>query len=263
MKKLGIIIPIVFVLAACGNTGLAATEIATSEPVITSTAIPIIPTNTEVPPTSTSVPTATIEPTATPEGQIFRDDFDGQLQPGWRWENENPQKWSITNDGFLQIVGEDPTLLNGEKQSNLLWRDLPEGNYAIIVHLKAKLFANFQQAAIFLYEDPENYITINHGYCDFCKTGGEGIYMDYKVGGQLGTYAASFSGEEVYLKLESKDNVISGYYATSPDEWVRLGRFANIFQFKNVGIGVSNCGSESSSNSIVTGQYDYFAIMQP
>ena len=229
----------------------------------TSTATELIPTNTEVPPTNTPVPTATTEPTATPEGQIFRDDFDGTLQPGWRWENENSQKWSITDDGWLQIVGEDPSLITDGEQTNMLWRSLPDGNFSIIVHMKAALFANFQQAAIFIYEDPENYITINHGYCDFCKTGGKGIYMDYKVEGKVGTYAASFSGDEVYLKLESKDNVISGYYATSPDEWTRLGRFGNIFKFKEVGLGVSNCGSESSSNSIVTGQYDYFEIVVP
>ena len=145
----------------------------------------------------------------------------------------------------------------------MLWRDLPDGDFAIVVHLKAIPIANYQQAAIFLYEDKDNYIAINRGFCDTCKTGGQGVYMDYKVSGNWGDYWAIFTDEDLYLKLESKKSVISGYYSTSPDQWTRLGRFGNIFQFKKVGIGVSNIGSESASKAIVTGQYDYFEIMKP
>jgi len=262
MKKLGIILPMVFILAACGMAAPAPTEAPKATHVLIPTATEVIPADTEVP-TSTSVPIATIEPTATPEVMIFRDDFDGKLQPGWTVDNSNPNKMVISEDGWLKIIGEDASLLSNGKQSNLLWRDLPEGDFAIIVHVKATLYANFQQVAIFIYEDPDNYITINRGYCDLCKTGGQGIYMDYKVAGETGNYSVPFTADDLYLKLESKDDVISGYYATSPDEWTRLGRFGNVFKFKKVGLGVSNCGSEGASNSVVTGQYDYFEIIKP
>jgi hypothetical protein len=53
------------------------------EPIIEATAT-TKPTATEEP-TVTPAPTytPTIEPTATPIGQVFRDDFTGSLQPGW------------------------------------------------------------------------------------------------------------------------------------------------------------------------------------
>lgn len=90
-------------------------------------------------------------------------------------------------------------------------------------------------------------------------TGGNAFFMDYKINGQIGTYKNATTAEDVYLRLESKDNTISGYFATAPDQWERLGRFGHFFQFKKVGIGVSNANASSD----VVGQFDYFEISQP
>lgn len=244
-------------LSACqgGAAPVAPAATSTTAPAAT----PVPPTNTAAP-TDTAVPTETAKPTNTPlpEGVLFRDDFEGGLQPGWEWENENPAKWTITEDGWLQIIGERDSLL-GDRQSNLLWYPLPAGDFVISVHLKTKPFENFHQAAIFIYEDAKNYVTINRGYCDLCSTGGNGFYMDYKIGGEWGDYNKATAAEDVYLRLESKGSTISGYYATAPDQWVRLGRFGNYFQFKKVGIGVSNAGAGDD----VVGQFDYFEISRP
>lgn len=239
-----------WVLSACQSAPIPATA----------TAVIVPPTDTPVP-TNTALPTETPEPANTPlpAGVLFRDDFEGSLQPGWEWESENPDKWSFTDDGSLQIIGEYNNLLRENQQNNLLWYPLPAGDFVITVHLKTKPFENFQQAAIYIYEDPENYITLNRGYCDLCPTGGNGFYMDYKISGQLGGYNIATNAEDVYLRLESKDNSISGYYATAPEQWERLGRFGNFFQFKKVGIGVSNV---RSANDVV-GQFDYFEISLP
>jgi len=234
-----------------------------------------IPTDTSVPPTDTLEPTATeipasdtpeptdttVPPTFTPlpEGVLFRDDFEGSIQPGWEWENENPDKWMINEDGWLVIEGEQESLLGDEIQNNLLWYSLPEGDFVITVHLGANPSENFHQATIYIYEDPENYIALNRGYCDICDTGGNGFYMEYKIGGVFGGYSKATDAEDVYLKLESKDDILSGFYATEMDQWERLGRFGNYFQFQKVGIGVSNVGAESN----VTGRFDFFEISVP
>jgi beta-xylosidase len=251
--KVGILF-VVFVL--CSWSLLACQPVVAATPIV-STALPV---NTAAP-TNTPLPTATPRATATalPKGILFRDDFDGTLQPGWTLENENPAKWSFTNDGWLQIIGEHDALLKENTQKNLLWYPLPTGDFDITVHLKTKPFENFQQAAIYIYEDSNNYVTINRGYCDVCATGGNGFYMDYKINGQTGDYNAATKAEDVYLRLESKSNTISGYYATTSDQWIRLGRFGNYFQFKKVGIGVSNVRSTDD----VIGQFDYFEISQP
>ena len=64
--------------------------------------------------------------------------------------------------------------------------------------------------------------------------------MDYKISGVTGAYYSATDAEDVYLRLESKDDMITGYYAVQPDQWQRLGRFGNYFTFTRVGIGVSN-----------------------
>jgi len=93
--------------------------------------------------------------------------------------------------------------------------------------------------------------------------GGNGIYMEYKIGGQFGNYKQALPETDVYLKLESKDNIITGSFATKPDQWQRLGRFGNYFVFKRVGLGVSNADSESKINADLVGLFDYFEITKP
>jgi hypothetical protein len=213
------------------------------------------------PPTDTPQPTATPEPenTPLPEGVLFRDEFNGSLQPEWEWMNENPEKWSISDDGWFQIIGEPPSLLGGEDQMNMLWLDLPEGDFMITAHLKTKPYANFHQSTIYVYEGPENFVAINRGYCDICDTAGGGFYMEYKIDGAWGAYNQKSDDEDVYLRLVSQDNMIIGYYATTEGDWIRLGRFGNFFQFKRVGIGVTNVGTEEA----VVGAYDWFEISEP
>jgi len=221
------------------------------------------PLPTPLPQTNTPEPTATLALTPTPEGQIFRDDFTGQLRSEWSWENEVPSRWTLTYDGRLQIIGQDPSLLLGGVQSNLLWTTLPEGDFAISVHLQAQPVVNFQQATMYLYENPENFVALNRGYCGFCVSGGNAIYMEYKIGKDFGTYKQPTNVTDLYLKLVSQENVISGYYAFEPDQWQRLGRFGNYFQFKRVGLGVSNVDQKHTSSDDLIGMFDYFEITRP
>jgi hypothetical protein len=203
---------------------------------------------------------SSVTPTATAaivDEEIFRDDFTKELQPGWTWENEDKTKWEITDDGFLEIKGGHDSLITHNQQVNLLWHELPDEDFSVSVHLATDPRENFQQAAIFLYEDPQNYVTINRGYCGPC--GGSGFYMDYKIGGSKGTYRVSSTKTDVYLKLESKDKIISGFYATQPDKWIRLGRFGNFFSFKKVGLGVTN-GADTKVK--ILGKYDWFEILK-
>lgn len=255
---------VTFLLGACG----APPPVEIQQPVQQQpTALPPstdtpLPPPTAIPPTDTPVPPPTNTPL--PEGILFRDDFSGSLQPGWMWENENPQRWSITNDGWLQILAEDPSLLGGQPQTNALWRDLPDGNFAITVHVNAMTTANFQQAAIFLFEDANNYVAINRGYCAPCFPGqdGNGIFMDYKINGTGSAYKLHVTQNDVYLRLTLEGDVISAWYAFAPDAWERLGRFGNIFRFTRVGLGAANIDPEGRNEDLVA-LYDFFEISLP
>ena len=252
--KLLPIVLIALVLAGCGGAEEAPPPTNTPEPIPPTEA----PEATQAPePTNTPLPSPTKTPL--PEGVLFRDDFNGELDPSWRWENENPDKWTFTDDGWLEIIGEPDSLLGDNRQNNLLWNKLPVGDFQITVHLKANPYANFHQATIYIYENPTNYIALNRGYCDICDTGGGGFYMEYKIDQAWGAYQKATDAEDVYLRLESKDKILSGYYATEEGQWERIGRFGDYFEFSNVGIGVTNVGTEDA----VIGVFDYFEISLP
>ena len=257
-----VLLSTLFVLTACSTT---ATLEPTPLPPPTTTA----PEPTQVPPTEpppeptakpSPEPTPTTEPTATPENQLFRDDFTGELQPGWTWENEKPDLWTFTDDGWLQIIGEDPSLLNGQPQSNLLWRDLPNGDFIITIHLKTQPLVNFQQATLYLYENLDNYVALNRGFCDLCVDGGNAFYFEFKISGAFGTYNQPTDETDVYIRLTREDDMISGFYANEPGNWERIGRYGgSYFDFKRVGLGVTNSDPQGVQGDLM-GQFDYFEI---
>jgi hypothetical protein len=234
---------------------------------------PLPPTATPMPaatftplPTQTDTPEptakATIIPTDTPVGQIFRDDFNGSLQPGWQWQSENPARWKISSDGWLEILGEDATLLGDGYQSNLLCREAPQGDFQFTVHLSAQTTDNFQQAALYIFKDADNYLTFNRGYCSFCPSGGNGFYLDYKYAGQIGTYSIIATSPDVYLRFLSQGHSITGYYAYDPAKWQRLGSVGNFLEQYKICLGVSNA-DHAGLNADLLGRFDYVEIIRP
>jgi len=217
----------------------------------------VIPSDTPLP-----VPTETPEPTLvpTPIGQIFRDDFSNGMDSSWRWENENPDNWSISNDGFLEIIAEDDFGLDQEfPMKNMLFRDLPEGEIVITMHLEAEPDTNFQQAAIWLWENGDTHVSVNRGFCAPC--GGGGFYFDYNIPGLAPTtyQLPGYDQTDVYLRIEISADQISLYYAVEENQWERLGRFGNLFAFTQVGIGISNIDPFGSDDDLLA-RIDYFEI---
>jgi inosine-uridine nucleoside N-ribohydrolase len=215
---------------------------------------------------SISIPTPTNTPelslTTTPVSHIFRDDFTGDLQEGWEWQNEDTSRWIITPDGWLQIVGGDASLLADEAQSNLLCRHAPEGDYQVIVHLSANPIANFQQATLYIYQDFDHYLAINRGYCGFCLDGGNGMYMEYKYG-SVESYKAATQKTNIFLRLVRTGQSVTGYYAFEPNDWQLFATVGNFLENANICLGVSNVDREKTVDADLVGQFDYIEISKP
>jgi hypothetical protein len=213
-----------------------------------------------------SKPTPTPRPTNTPlpEGVYFRDDFDRYLQEGWEWVDEDEERREFVEmDGrtWLQLTG---TPMRG----NVMLRDIPDGDFSVSAHLTADPSENFQQANIGIYEDFDNYVVLNIGYCEPCVPGGHGFYMETFIDNNPGSNAYLIKRDpelnEVYLKLEvTEGGSVVGYYATpdAPQDWIRLAAFGEFFDFKQAGIGAYNLSADTSRDVIA--RYDYFEITQP
>lgn len=241
-----------------------ATSVVLAQTIIaeTSAAIPPTATNTPIPPTPTHE--VTVWPTDLPAQVFFRDDFIGQLRPEWSWLNEVPEQWTITPDGWLQITADDFGLSNTYTQNNMLLVEVPLGNLEIITHIVADPQVNFQQAGIFVYGDNQNYISVNLAFCAIgrCKTGGNGVFMDYQIGGIYWFSSLPLTESDVYLKLAFQENVFIAYYSIEPGVWIEIGRLDGYFAFSRVGIGASNVDFTSEDNDLVA-QFEYFEVIQP
>jgi len=193
----------------------------------------------------------------------FRDDFSRpSLQPEWWWESENPSHWRILPDGWLEITGEDASLVQGGSQNNTLWTDLPAGDFEVSIHLVADPSADFQQAAIYLYENSDNYVAVLRGYCHPCGVGGNGIFMEYKADGRLEVFSLAAEETDLLLRITRQGDQLSGLYAFEPGQWQVVGILNHQFAFSRVGIGVSNVDNGGIEHDLV-GMFDYFEIRGP
>lgn len=264
---------VILVLSALFLAGCAqASQEPPTEALINTTAPPTDtpePTATLIPPTKTPEPTP-IPPTPTvtalPEGVLFRDDFEGSFQSGWEWINEKPEKWAFVEFGdsqWLQIIGDKPGSF--DQQRNTLMRELPEGDFIITAHVVADPRQNHHQANIFIFEDPENYIRMNFGYCNHCGLpDGYGYFMETIIeNNPFGNYYAvprSAEDRDVYLRLVHQGGSITGYYATEFGDWQRIGAFGNYFDFVKVGLGATNAVPPEWEVDDIEALFDYFEI---
>ena len=68
---------------------------------------------------------------------------------------------------------------------------------------------------------------------------------------------------DVYLKIEVVDNVISGYFATTPGAWTRIGRFGNFFELNSIGLSATNSSPPSGTPEDIVAQFDFFEVTKP
>ncbi|HEC24123.1 MAG TPA: hypothetical protein ENI95_14520 [Chloroflexi bacterium] len=204
-----------------------------------------------------------------PEEVAFVDDFNGWMDAGWEWQNENPERWSFTEDGWLEIVADNPM---GDERVNTLVRPVPEGDFTVTAHLTAAPNHNFQQAALSLLQNRENYVAVLTGFCRLClpQTGGYGFFMEAFSGGspmQGGMfYPREETATDVYLRLvySAADNSVTGYYATGPTDWQEATVLRNVPPFTHIALGMSNLPApeEAPGDDLVT-RVDYVIITQP
>jgi len=268
------ILPLLIALILSGCSNPSAQAAPTTIPAASTEIVkPVAPSSTPPAPaatalpTGTTVPTQTIEPTVSPTqlpaGVFFRDDFTKDLQPGWTWKDENKERWTITQDGWLQILADDPYLFFDNSQANVLFRDLPDGDFDVIIHATANPTEPNQNIQIILYQDNKNYMEINRGFCGPCQNPGSGFFMDFEIAGSRSFYEKLSKATDFYLKLRSQNKVLSGYYALEPEKWILLGKLGNYYQFKRVGIGATNSDPEHKINSDLVARIDFVEIRKP
>jgi hypothetical protein len=128
--------------------------------------------------------------------------------------------------------------------------------------LEASPQSNFQQATLYIYQNADNYLAINRGFCGPCSTGGNGIFMEYKFSGDVKAYMFAFTPTDLYLRLLNQAHSVTGYYGTDPADLQRIGSVGNFFEHFDICLGASNA-DHAGLNEDLLGRFDYFEITQP
>ncbi|MFM8427320.1 MAG: hypothetical protein ACKOBL_19310 [Chloroflexota bacterium] len=253
MKKFLWMLIILFTVSACGERAgdSESTPILLSTPSITIRELPSSTPN----PTSIAIPTPTTElPTV-----LFEDNFEGSLNSGWEWQNEQIDLWNLTNvPSFLQIdvVGGYVNLGNF---SNLLLRPAPQGNFKIETYLEFRPRRNNQFAGIILYSSNDNYIQAGRAYCaPVYGCIGKGMYLDiYQAGElQLPRKAARFDNDGVYLRLTRNGTTVDLSVSENNNIWYRVSSFMTDMDIQKIGIVTG----QSLENEPVPAIFDYFIV---
>lgn len=193
---------------------------------------------------------------------IFRDDFIGQLDAAWEWENEDASRHKVSEDGWLEITGGDESLISGGQQTNLLWTALPGGNFEISIRLKAQPLFDYQRVGILLYQDSGNYISLSHGNCLQCVLGGEGVILEYNLIETQGRFSTAIHTNDLRLMLVVEQGSVSAFYAIEENRWQHLASLENAINFERVAVNVTN-GSKWDEGYDLIGRFDYFEIRRP
>lgn len=163
----------------------------------------------------------------------------------------------------MQIKGEDASLLADGKQSNLLCRDASEGDLQITAHVAARPNTDFQQAALYLYEDGDNYIAVDRGHCSVCDIGGNGVFLEYKFSGSLGSYARRTQAADLLLRLVSRANHVTGYFSSDGKGWQLVGKTESSLEHPMICLGVSNVDRERAHSADLVGKFDSVEVSRP
>ena len=191
-------------------------------------------------PTTQAIP-ATNPPVALPAA--FRDDFAGTLDPGWAWENEVQERWSLSaRDGSLRLLASLPSATGSPVPPNLLLRPTVGTSYEITTHLDFAPTANFQAAGIIVYDNALNYVQLVRAYCGVC-VGDDGVYLDNVTNGGIpqsdGGHLLAGRPGGVYLRLRVSGNTFSGSYSLDGNTWRSAGTITKTMLFPRIGVVAS------------------------
>jgi beta-xylosidase len=208
--------------------------------------------------TETPIPTPGEIYTAAPE-PYFRDDFDGELKPGWEWINEDEFNWSLsTEPGMLHIeVAEGYVQQNNA--SNVLMRPAPNGDFQIETKLTFEPWGIDQFAGLIIFESNFNFIQGGYAFClSFSGCKENGLYMDIIQNGSLvlPLKPTPFEDDTVYLRLSRRGNSVSFLASFDGISWYRQDTYTT--EINPVMIGIAT--GRNIYEETVSAYFDYFQV---
>lgn len=206
---------------------------------------------------------ATVSAEATSTTTSWIDDFDRALAPGWSWVDEDSTHWSLMDTpGALRIMTQGESLYRAGQPRNLLLRDAPATDFEITTKVTFDPQDNFQQAAILIYQDEDNFVLLNRGFCGIGTCPGSGIFLDNVMNGKRdeeNSPQRASSLQTTWLRLRKEGIQYIGFYSADRQTWEELGRVENAMTPAKVGLMANNANADPSVPQIPA-DFDFFTV---
>jgi len=211
-------------LLACSLAGAQPTAEIIVEPTVRAESPSLPPT------TAPELPTAPPEPTAVAPS-LFRDDFNGVLDPGWSWWKSDAPGWSLSHmDGWLRLNLSTGSFFSASPPENLLVRTAPPGDFDMTTFLRFSPHNNFELAGLVVVFDDHSALQFGRGFCSTEAAApsciGDGLYFDdiqngTPVGGNFATQA--LLGLDYMLQVQRQGNTYLASLSTDGTSWTAVG----------------------------------------
>jgi len=191
------------------------------------------------------------------------DEFEGALDAGWTWINEDPTHWTLTEvPGMLRIVSQAGSI-SGDFQDarNILVRDAPDTHFDAMVKATFNPTSDAQNLAIFVKLDDGSLVSLNRWYCaegEGPSCVGSGVYFD---GSDLGCTRVGrpTSKETVHLMLRRAGNAYIGYLLEE-GQWIEVGRCNSLATPTLVGLTAINGADDPALE--IPADFDSFLLQE-
>lgn len=200
----------------------------------------------------------------------------------WTWLGEDPTSWSIEQAGAnsylrLTMTADSGILCALNKHQNLLLmkKSIREGSdFTAETMVIFDPQQDFQGAALLAYQDDDNFVAVDRGYCDpayGCV--GDGVYFDEETDGccfcipgfrtavPLFDAAGSVGVEvPVWLRITREGFVYSAYFSLNGRDWNLIGSHA-VPNLTNVRIGITTYASGTGNLGPIA-DFDYVSVIE-
>jgi len=206
-------------------------------------------------PTPTATATRTVTATATQQCS-WRDDFSTPLlNAAWGWVREDPTHWSLTSrPGFMRITTQAGDLWGSNNNArNLLLLTAPPSDFEISTRVEIAATQNWQQAALLIYADDDNYVRLARVY----DNGGQ-VQLVVEMGGTPLYWATPTGLTALHLKLSRVGATYTGFFSADGVNWAEVGHVAGV-SLPGVRAGLAAWGGTGAAAEIAA-DFDWFCL---
>ena len=196
----------------------------------------------------------------------FRDDFNGQLEPGWTFDAGQAIQHSLTDrPGFLRIFPQEITIDSTVSEAGLLVREL-EGDFVVVTRMQFETLLDLQLAGI-VVQGPDQKRLVSFGLIQ--ASGARGTFRGLLLRADRGPNVASgratvpYDSNEVYLRLERSGNTYIASYSRDGINFEAVGSVTNDLP-GNVLVGLGAIKGDSCSQDcdrLLPADFDFFEVL--